>query len=61
MKPALTRCPVLGFWDFKRMFELHTDSAKTRLGAVLSQRDNNKNKYVITYASRSNNKVEGNY
>ena len=39
---------------------MHTVEAKTRLGAVLSQQDDDKNEYVIAYASRSNNKAESN-
>ena len=53
--------PVLKAPDFKRPFELHTDWAKIGLGAVLSQRDDDTIDYVIAYASRSNNKAEGNY
>ena len=47
--------------DFKRPFELHIGWAKTSLGAVLSLRDDDRNEYVIAYASRSNNKAERNY
>ena len=42
-------------------FELHTDWAKTSLGAVLSQRDDDKNEYVIAYASCSNNRPKSNF
>ena len=47
--------------DYKRPFELHTDWAKTSPGAVLTQRDDDKNEYVIAYANRSNNRAESNY
>ena len=47
--------------DFGRPFELHIDWAKTGLGAVLSQKDSEDREYVVAYASRSNNKAEGNY
>ena len=51
LKSALVSSRVLRAPDFKRPFELHTDWAKTGLGAVLSQRDDDRNEYVIAYAS----------
>ena len=61
LNTPLTGNPVLRSPDSKRPFELHTDTAKTGLGAVLSQRDDDKNECVISYAIRSNNEAEGDY
>ena len=61
LKGALVSLPVVRAPDFNRPFELHTDWAKTGLGVVLPQRDDDKIEYVIAYVSRSNNKAESNY
>ena len=61
LKGALTSSPVLRSPDFQRPFDLHTDRAKTGLGAVLSQCGDDKHEYVVAYASRRNNKAESNY
>jgi hypothetical protein len=61
LKAKLTSAPVLRQPDFKLPFELHTDWSATGLGAVLAQRDEQKSKYVIAYASWSNSKTERNY
>ena len=57
-KNALISSPVLRAPDIKRSSERHTDCAKTCLGAALTQRDDDRNEYIIAYASRSNNMVE---
>ena len=44
---ALISSPVMRAPGSKRPFELHTDLAKTGLGAVLSQRDDEKNEDII--------------
>ena len=46
---------------FSRPFELHKDSAKTGLGAVLNERNDKGSEYVVAYASRSNKEVESKY
>ena len=61
VKDALTQSPILRAPDFSRPFELHTDSAKTGLVAVLNQRDNEGNEFVVSYASRGNKRAESNY
>ena len=46
--------------DFDRPFELHNDWAKTGLGAELGQKDSDGKEYVVSFASRSNNRAESN-
>ena len=53
LKSRLMSAPVLGYPDFLRPFDLETDASLQRLGAALSQRDENGKSRVITYASRS--------
>jgi len=60
LKSALSTPPVLGYADFTRPFELHTDASALGLGAVLYQNQNGVSK-VIAYASRSLGKAEKNY
>jgi hypothetical protein len=61
IKEKLTQAPILRRPDYSRLFELHTDWSGVGLGAVLVQRDDQGRKYVIAYASRSNNRTERNY
>ena len=58
LKTVLTSSPVLMSPDFSQPFVLHSDRAKTGLGAVLSQRDDQRQEYVVSYACHSNNKAE---
>lgn len=60
IKEALTSPPILAYPDFSKPFELHTDACLSGLGAILYQKQDNKNK-VIAYASRSLTKSEKNY
>ena len=61
LKKHLTEAPILRRPNFEREFELHTDWSAQGLGAVLTQRDEAGDEYVIAYASRSCNKTERNY
>ena len=55
-----TEAPVLAFTDFESPSILHTDASGDGLGAVLYQ-DQDGQKRVIAYASRSLSKSERNY
>ena len=52
--------PTLGYPDFSKSFELHTDASQEGLGAVLYQKQDGKMR-VIGYGSRSLTKAETNY
>ena len=60
LKEMLIKAPILQYPDFEKSFTLFTDASKNGLGAVLSQKKDNK-ECVIAYASRSTNKSEANY
>jgi len=47
--------------DFNKVFILHTHYNAIGIGVILGQLDEEGKEYVITYASRSNNKAESNY
>ena len=53
MKDALTSAPVLAYLDYSKPFILETDASLKGLGAVLSQRGDDKEIRVVAYASRS--------
>jgi transposase InsO family protein len=60
LKDTLSSPAVLGYPDFTKPFELHTDASQQGLGAVLYQEQDGQ-KRVISYASRGLNKAERNY
>ena len=53
LKDALTSAPVLAYLDYSKPFILETDTSLKGLGAVLSQRGDDNEICVVTYASRS--------
>ena len=55
-----TEAPVLAYTDFKSPFILHTDASGDGFGAVLYQ-DQDGQKRVIAYASRSLSRCQRNY
>ena len=61
LKKLCTTAPILAHADFTKPFKLHTDACGTGLGAVLYQIQEDGTKAVISYASRSLNKVESHY
>ena len=52
LKQVLISKPVLRYPNFEKIFYLYTDESVKGLGAVLAQKDENKQDYVITYASK---------
>jgi hypothetical protein len=57
----LLEFPILRRPNFNKVFILHTDWSALGIGAIIGQLDEESKKYVIAYASWSNNKVESNY
>ena len=60
IKQALTTAPVLGLPDYTKPFILTTDASDLGIGAILSQKQEGKDR-VISYFSRPLNKAEKNY
>ena len=60
LKTALSAYPVLQFPNFNESFILETDASTIRLAAVLMQKIN-KNKVLISAASRTLIEAESNY
>lgn len=60
LRQRLSTPPVLGYPDFTKPFEIHTDACGTGLGAILYQENEGK-KQVVAYASRGLSKSERNY
>ncbi len=61
LKEKLSKFSILRRPDFSKVFIVHTDLSAFEIGAIFGQLDEEGKEYVITYASRSNNKVESNY
>ena len=53
--------PILTYPNFEKLFTLYTDASETGIDAVLFQIGKDGKEYVMSYASRSLNKVEINY
>jgi hypothetical protein len=60
-KEKLSEFPILRRLDFNKVFILHTNWSALGIGVIFGQLDEEGKEYVITYASRSNNKAENNY
>jgi transposase InsO family protein len=61
LKHALMQEPTLRLPDLKRPFLLYTDASGFALGAILAQKDEKGDEYVVYYASRSLNSAETRY
>ena len=61
LRNKLVSAPILGFPDLGRAFILDTDASDTRIGAVLSQVDDNGAEQVVAYASKSLSRAERHY
>ena len=61
LKWLLQNAPVLRCSEPKRRYFLSTDASKEALGAVLGQKDDDGNEYVIAYASKALQGAERNY
>jgi len=61
LKEKLSEFPIVRRPDFNKVFILHTNWNAIGIGAIFGQLDEEGKEYVITYASRNNNKAESNY
>ena len=61
LKKLCTSAPVLAYANYKREFQLHTDTSELGLGGVLYQKDDQGNQRVIAYACQSLTQTERNY
>lgn len=60
LKELLSTAPILGYADYTKPFELHTDASESGLGAVLYQNQEGHDR-VKAYASRGPSKSKKNY
>jgi hypothetical protein len=60
-KEKLLKFPILRRPNFSKVFILHTNWSALGINCILGQFDEKGKEYVITYASRNNNKAESNY
>ena len=60
LKSLCSKAPILAYADYTKPFRVYTDASEIGLGAVISQKQGDK-EHVITYASRSLNKAERHY
>jgi hypothetical protein len=61
LKKKLSEFPIMRRPDYSKVFILHTNWSAFGIGVIFGQLDEKGKEYVITYASRSNNKAESNY
>ena len=61
LKAACLQAPILAFPDFDKLFLLETDTSRKGLGAVLSQKQADRQYHPITYASHVMNETEQRY
>ena len=61
LKEIITSAPVLVFPDFNKPFLLETDASKEGLGAVLSQKQDDRCYYPVAFSSRMLTPSEQNY
>ena len=61
LKAACLQAPILAFPDFDKPFLLETDASGKGLGAVLSQKQADRQYHPIAYASRVMNETEQRY
>ena len=60
LKKLCSEAPILAYADYTKLFRVYMDASKIGLGAVISQKQGDK-EHVIAYASRSLNKAERHY
>ena len=61
LKQACMTAPILAFTDYTKPFLLETDVSKDRLGAVLLQKQVDRQYYPVAYGSRALMSHEKNY
>ena len=60
LKELCSKTPILAYADYTKPFRVYTDASEIGLGAVISQKQEDR-ELVIAYASRSLNKAERRY